>query len=226
MFGKNKQKFRVPRISTVVGSGTEVHGNIHFVAGLHVDGVIKGDVISDPQDPSATLTLSEQGTIEGNVRVGNVMLNGTVIGDVIAANRVELAPKARITGTLTYALLEMSMGAEINGKLIHAEQEPKKLEYDGNKRSPVNPNAAEASRQSPSVKPAMGGNNKPPPSAASVSRGGDNASSAATENNRQPLSQQRGAETKSTQAPAKPADVEKQGAKPASAAGDRDSQNT
>jgi cytoskeletal protein CcmA (bactofilin family) len=135
MFGKSKKKFRSPRISTVIGSGTEVQGNIQFVDGLHVDGVIRGDVISDPEDASATLTLSELGTIEGNVRVGNVMLNGTVVGDVIAANRVELAPKARITGTLTYALLEMSMGAEVNGKLIHAaEEEPRQLEFDGNKK--------------------------------------------------------------------------------------------
>jgi cytoskeletal protein CcmA (bactofilin family) len=135
MFGKSKQKFRAPRISTVIGSGTEVQGDIHFVDGLHVDGVIKGDVISDPEDRAATLTLSELGTIEGNVHVGNVMLNGTVVGDVIAANRVELAPKARITGTLTYSLLEMSMGAEVNGKLIHAaEEEPRKLEFDGNKK--------------------------------------------------------------------------------------------
>jgi cytoskeletal protein CcmA (bactofilin family) len=138
MFGKSKNKFRAPKISTVIGIGTEIHGDIHFISGLHVDGVIKGDVISDPQDQSATLTLSERGTIEGNVRVANVMLNGTVVGDVVASNRVELAPKARIVGTLTYALLEMSMGAEVNGKLIHAgEQIPPKLEYDGNKKAPA-----------------------------------------------------------------------------------------
>lgn len=145
MFGKSKKKFRAPRISTVIGSGTEVQGNIRFVDGLHVDGVIKGDVISDPQDQTATLTLSELGTIEGNVHVGNVMLNGAVIGDVVATNRVELAPKARITGTLTYALLEMSMGAEVNGKLIHAaEKEPRKLEFDGGKQRPVKPAVPEA----------------------------------------------------------------------------------
>lgn len=137
MFGKKKHKLRAPKISTVIGSGTEIRGDIQFCDGLHVDGIIKGDVISDPQDLSATLTLSELGTIEGNVRVANVMLNGTVVGDVVANNRVELAPRARITGTLTYALLEMSMGAEINGKLIHAgEQEPPKLEFDGNKKEP------------------------------------------------------------------------------------------
>ncbi|MCU7852891.1 MAG: polymer-forming cytoskeletal protein [Candidatus Thiodiazotropha sp. (ex Monitilora ramsayi)] len=138
MFGKSKKKFRAPKISTVVGSGSEIRGDIQFSDGLHVDGVIKGDVISGPEDSLATLTLSELGTIEGNVKVANVMLNGTVVGDVVASNRVELAPKARITGTLTYALLEMSMGAEVNGKLIHAaEQDPLKLEYDGDKQEPA-----------------------------------------------------------------------------------------
>lgn len=140
MFGKRKRKLHAPKISTVIGSGTEIRGDIHFVSGLHVDGTIKGDVISDPQDQSATLTLSDMGTIEGNVRVANVMLNGTVVGDVVANNRVELAPKAKITGTLTYALLEMAMGAQVNGKLIHAnEQAPRKLEYQGNKSTKTEP---------------------------------------------------------------------------------------
>ncbi|MET0066584.1 MAG: polymer-forming cytoskeletal protein [Candidatus Thiodiazotropha sp.] len=138
MFGSSKKKFRTPRITTVIGSGTEIRGDITFRNGLHVDGVIRGDVISDPEDPAATLTLSEMGTIDGNVKVGNVMLNGTVIGDVIASNRVELAPKARIKGTLTYAMLEMAMGAEVNGKLVHAnDQEPLKLSHDKDEPSVI-----------------------------------------------------------------------------------------
>jgi cytoskeletal protein CcmA (bactofilin family) len=150
MFGKSKKKFRSPRITTVIGSGTEIKGNITFSNGLHVDGVIKGDVLSDPEDPYATLTLSELGTIDGNVRVGNVMLNGTVVGDVFAGNRVELAPKARITGTLTYAMLEMAMGAEVNGKLNHAtEQEPPQLQYDGKRqeKTVVNDNEQEVASE-------------------------------------------------------------------------------
>jgi cytoskeletal protein CcmA (bactofilin family) len=120
--GLRKKRFRSPKISTVIGKGTTIEGNVRFSGGLHVDGVIKGNVISDVEDERATLTLSEEGVVEGNVRVTNVMLNGKVIGDVVATDRVELAPKARITGTVTYALLEMEMGAEVNGKLIHAEE--------------------------------------------------------------------------------------------------------
>lgn len=122
--GFRKKRFRSPKISTVIGKGTSIEGNVRFSGGLHVDGVIKGNVFSEPEDEKATLTLSDHGLVEGNVNVANVMLNGNVVGDVVASNRVELAPKARITGTVTYALLEMEMGAEVNGKLIHAEDVP------------------------------------------------------------------------------------------------------
>jgi cytoskeletal protein CcmA (bactofilin family) len=127
-----KKRFRAPKISTVIGKGTWIEGNVGFTGGLHVDGVIKGNVVSEAEDESATLTLSDDGVIEGNVRVANVMLNGRVIGDVVASNRVELAPKARITGTVTYAMLEMAMGAEVNGKLVHGEEsDSPRLAFDG-----------------------------------------------------------------------------------------------
>lgn len=121
--GFRKKRFRSPKITTVIGRGTTIEGNVRFTGGLHVDGEIKGNVISEFGDDRAMMTLSEDGVIEGNVNVANVMLDGTVRGDVVASNRVELAPKARITGTVTYALLEMEMGAEVNGKLIHAEED-------------------------------------------------------------------------------------------------------
>jgi cytoskeletal protein CcmA (bactofilin family) len=48
-----------------------------------------------------------------------VVVNGTVIGDVHASGHVELASEARIHGNVYYALIEMAMGAEVNGNLVH-----------------------------------------------------------------------------------------------------------
>jgi cytoskeletal protein CcmA (bactofilin family) len=125
------KKFRAPKIATVIGTGTSIKGDVTFSGGLHIDGGIKGNVIAEPDGQSA-LTLSEKGAIEGDVRVPNIILNGTVIGDVYASERVELAPNARVTGTVYYKLLEMAMGAEVNGQLVHAEEiEPRRLGYDG-----------------------------------------------------------------------------------------------
>jgi len=123
------KKFRAPKVSTVVGKDTEIKGDLRFSGGLHVDGAILGNVTGD-QDADSAITLSEEGRIEGDVRVSNVILNGTVVGDVFALQRVELAPMARVTGTVYYCFLEMAMGAEVNGQLVHTEEETLRLGYD------------------------------------------------------------------------------------------------
>ncbi|WP_428610326.1 bactofilin family protein [Sedimenticola sp.] len=125
------KKFRAPKIATVIGSGTTIHGDVNFTGGLHVDGLICGNVMAEQGGESA-LTLSEQGRVEGDIQVPNVILNGTVVGDVYASERVELAPKAKVKGTVYYNLLEMAMGAEVNGQLIHTKDaQPQMLGYDG-----------------------------------------------------------------------------------------------
>jgi cytoskeletal protein CcmA (bactofilin family) len=125
------KKSKAPKIATVIGAGTKIHGDIEFSGGLHVDGVIKGNVMAE-QGTDSALTLSENGTIEGEVRVCNIVINGRVTGDVYGAQRVELAPDARVTGTVYYNLLEMAMGAEINGQLVHTvDQGTRRLGYDG-----------------------------------------------------------------------------------------------
>ncbi len=117
------RKFKPPKVSTVIGQGTKVVGDLNFSGGLHLDGGIQGNVSADPES-HATLTVSELGRIEGDVRVDNLILNGTVVGDVYANERVELASKARVTGTVHYRLLEMAMGAEVNGQLVHCDEAP------------------------------------------------------------------------------------------------------
>lgn len=116
------KKFKPPKVSTVVGQGTRLSGDLSFTGGLHLDGSITGNVSAE-EGAEATLIVSEQGRIEGDVRVANLILNGTIVGDVYATERVELASRARVTGTVRYNLLEMAMGAEVNGQLVHAEEQ-------------------------------------------------------------------------------------------------------
>ena len=108
-------------VNTVIGQQSRVEGDIHFSGSLQIDGAIKGNVIAE-EGSSSILTVSEHGSIEGNVQVEVVVLNGTVIGDIRSGERVELASKARVNGDVYYHLIEMAMGAEVNGSLIHGEQ--------------------------------------------------------------------------------------------------------
>jgi cytoskeletal protein CcmA (bactofilin family) len=116
MFGKKKRV--QPIVRTLVGADTRVHGDVEFTGGFHVDGYVKGNVEA-VKDDAATLSISENGCVEGSVVVPHLMLNGTVKGDVRATERVELGPRARVIGNVQYRLLEMAIGAEVNGKLIH-----------------------------------------------------------------------------------------------------------
>jgi len=123
MFGKHKgkRKHRRVAIQTLVGSGTRIKGDLRFEGGCHIDGIVQGSVVADT-DPEAYLSISEEGCVEGNVRVPRVVLNGKVQGDVYAGEYVELGETARVVGDLHYELLEMVAGAEVNGKLIHDSQ--------------------------------------------------------------------------------------------------------
>jgi cytoskeletal protein CcmA (bactofilin family) len=106
-------------VDTLIGRQTEVLGDVRFAGGLHIDGKVKGAVITLGTDKAAALSVSETGSIEGDVRVPTMMLNGTVIGDVRATERLSLAAKARINGNVYYKVLQMEPGAMINGQLLY-----------------------------------------------------------------------------------------------------------
>ena len=129
MFGR-KKGFSAARIDTLIGQGTKINGDLVFSGGLHVDGQIKGNVVAE-EGSTAILILSEFGRIEGEVKVPLMVLNGEIVGDVYGSTRVELAPKSRVKGSVYYNLIEMAIGAEVNGGLVHqpqGSQLPKQLE--------------------------------------------------------------------------------------------------
>ena len=108
---------RPPRIDTLIGKGVRVQGDVEFLGGMHLDGAVAGNVRSNPA-PDSTLSVSEIGSIEGSVEVPNVILQGQVRGDIHAAERVVLGPTARVEGNVYYGIIEMSLGAQIMGKLL------------------------------------------------------------------------------------------------------------
>ena len=86
MLGRQKKI----RVDSLIGPQTELHGDVRFNGGLHIDGRIKGNVTAEDESQSV-LTLSKNGSIEGDVRVPHIELDGSVTGDVHARERIELA---------------------------------------------------------------------------------------------------------------------------------------
>jgi len=115
MFGKGNKP---SPIDSLIGAGTTIEGHVSFTGGLRVDGNVKGDVRSVGQKPG-TLVVSELAKVEGEIDVDHVVINGTVAGPVRSTEYVELLPKARVTGNVTYKSIEIHVGAIVVGQLIH-----------------------------------------------------------------------------------------------------------
>jgi len=115
MFRRRKQG--TARIDTLIGRTASVQGDIEFAGGLHIDGRVNGSVRA-VEGAAAALSVSEHGLVEGSVVAPHVVLNGCVNGDILATERVVLGAKARVRGNVHYGVIEMALGAEINGKLV------------------------------------------------------------------------------------------------------------
>ncbi|KZY63460.1 MULTISPECIES: polymer-forming cytoskeletal protein [unclassified Oleiphilus] len=138
MWGKNKRKdiaksHNVP-FETLISSKTSMEGDIQFSGGLHIDGLIKGTIRST-DDQEAVVRISDIGEIDGDVIAPHIIINGTVYGDVYASKHVELAENASVKGNVYYNLIEMAMGAEVNGNLVHQKQPSPEDQVVGDKEN-------------------------------------------------------------------------------------------
>jgi len=137
MFGKSKDI--PPAVSshahTLISRNTEIVGDIHFSGELIIEGRVKGNIYAE-DDSAALIRVAENGAVEGEICVPSAVINGLIQGDVRSANHIELASKAVVVGNVYYNLIEMVMGSEVNGNLIHIganQNETKLLEAKMNK---------------------------------------------------------------------------------------------
>lgn len=118
MFGMKKGNTPQNSIDSLIGAGTRIEGNMVFTGGLRIDGAVRGNIKSE-NGQEGTLVISEKASVEGEISVGHVVINGTVIGSVTAGVSLELLPAARVTGDVEYHRIEMQQGAVIQGRLVH-----------------------------------------------------------------------------------------------------------
>lgn len=103
---------------TLVAANTEIVGDVKFKDQLYVNGRVTGNILADP-DSKATLVVSEEGSVHGEIRVPNVVINGSVEGNIYASAHMELATKAQVKGNVYYTLIEMQLGAMVDGQMVH-----------------------------------------------------------------------------------------------------------
>jgi cytoskeletal protein CcmA (bactofilin family) len=113
MFAKKKQA----PIKSLIAQGTRLEGHVQFDDGLRLDGEVVGNVTASTVRASL-LVISEHAVIDGGVTADHVIINGRVNGPVRARQLLELQPKARVYGDVSYQGLEMHLGALVHGTLM------------------------------------------------------------------------------------------------------------
>lgn len=98
-------------LSGFVGSGTVVTGEANFKALMRVDGHLSGRITSS----TGTLIVGANGKVDANIEVAIAQIHGTVNGDIIATQRLELGRAAKLNGNIQTASLVIEPGALFEG---------------------------------------------------------------------------------------------------------------
>lgn len=141
-------------LSGFVGGGTVVTGEANFKAMMRVDGHLSGRVSSS----SGTLIVGANGKVDANIEVAVAVIHGTINGDIIATQRLELGRAAKVNGNIQTPSLIIEQGAVFEGscKMLQmataAEKSKKKEEpLDTSKMPPLRADAAPKPNDIPAV---------------------------------------------------------------------------
>jgi len=132
------------RLSGFVGHGTTLTGETEFHAMLRVDGRLIGTVTSE----GGTLIIGTNGQVDANVMVAAAMVNGTVNGDVIATEKLQLGRTARVLGNISSPRLIIEEGAILEGscsmlKARETQEEEVASNYEQQQQSLLTPEEPE-----------------------------------------------------------------------------------
>jgi len=122
-------------LSGFVGSGTVVTGEANFKAMMRVDGHLSGRINSS----SGTLIVGANGKVDANIEVAVAVIHGTVNGDIIATQRLELGRAAKLNGNIQTASLMIEPGALFEGacKMIKLNAGSSKGKSNGRDEQPL-----------------------------------------------------------------------------------------
>lgn len=120
-------------LSGFVGNGTVVTGEANFKAMMRVDGHLSGRVNST----SGTLIVGSNGKVDANIEVAVAIIHGTVNGDIIATQRLELGRAAKLNGNIQTASLMIEPGALFEGSCKMIKVSTGKTKTNGRDDQPL-----------------------------------------------------------------------------------------
>src|SRR5437667_2981398 len=98
-------------ITTLLGRGAAFEGKLTFDGTVRIDGRFKGEVFSDD-----VLVIGEGAHVEAEIDIGEVIVQGTVVGNIKAKRSIEIHAPGRVKGDLHSPSLQIDKGVIFEGR--------------------------------------------------------------------------------------------------------------
>lgn len=106
-----EQQLPAAEITALLGRGTEFEGKLHFEGRVRIDGIFKGEILSED-----TLVIGEGADVHAEIDVATVIVRGGVVhGNIRAKTAIELHSPGKIVGNLHCPSLFIDRGVEFQG---------------------------------------------------------------------------------------------------------------
>ena len=109
------------RFETLIGANTEIHGELRLNESARIDGKVVGNISASP-DLQATVVISADGEVQGDINAHRVLIAGKVAGQIHARERVELQAQCLVQGDIKYGSIAVEHGARVMGLLLQVTE--------------------------------------------------------------------------------------------------------
>lgn len=110
MFNTKKTSENVSTINTIIGDKSKIKGTLTVSESTRVDGVLEGKILSE-----STVIIGEHGVITGNIEGCDILVAGSVHGNIHATERIRITSSGRVLGDLFTKTLVVDEGASFKG---------------------------------------------------------------------------------------------------------------
>lgn len=106
-----KKQFNETKVATIIGPGTKVSGEIYSEGTIRIEGEVSGRVECED-----TIVVHESGFVQADLIAGQIIVSGTVEGNISAHSRLEVTDRAKVIGDITAPRISIAEGVIFEGK--------------------------------------------------------------------------------------------------------------
>lgn len=119
---EKKREIDETKITGFFDKNTKIDGELEFKGSFRIDGYFKGKINSD-----SILTVGENGKVEADIKIGNIIISGETKGNIYAKEKVEIHSSGRVFGNIISPKLSIDEGAYLEANCQTSDKPPKPI---------------------------------------------------------------------------------------------------